>query len=305
MTKTTEECIKTNYNKNLHAAKRVKNDEFYTQINDISRELYNYKEKFKDKIVFCNCDDPIESNFIRYFALNFKYLGLKKLISTHYEIDKPSYKLEITKEISDIEELKQLEKIPLEQNGDFRSPECIDILKEADIVCTNPPFSLFREYVAQLMEYEKDFLIIGSMNAITYKETFALIKDGLLWLGNNNVKEFMQPDGTIKKFGNILWYTNLSHNKRNEKLLLTKHYTNNEDEYPKYDKYDIINVSKVVNIPKDYKNIMGVPITFLCKHNPEQFEILGIANSARWIGYECYTLLNGKKVYNRLLIKAL
>lgn len=237
-------------NKNLHTAKRNKNDEFYTQLADIERELYHYKEHLEDKVIFCNCDDPIESDFIKYFALNFKYLKLKKLISTHYEVNKISYKLEITSGINNIEELNTIDKIPLKQNGDFRSPECIEILKEADVVVTNPPFSLFREYVAQLIEYNKKFLIIGSMNAITYKEMFTLIKNNKLWLGCNSVKEFKLPTGDTQKFGNITWYTNLSHKKRNEKLILYKLY--NPEEYPKYDNYDAIEVSKVKDIPMDY-----------------------------------------------------
>lgn len=280
-------------NKNLHKAKKEKNDEFYTMLTDIEKELKHYKNHFKNKIIFCNCDDPTESNFWKYFSLNFNFLGLKKLISTHYEKEIPSYKLEF--------DGIDLVKTPLKQNGDFRSPECIEILKECDIVVTNPPFSLFREYVAQLIEYKKKFIIIGSLNAITYKETFKLIKDNKIWLGNSSPKEFLQPDGEIKKFGNIYWFTNLEHKKRNEELILYKEY--NSKDYPNYDNYDVINVDKVKYIPKDYFGVMGVPITFLDKYNPKQFEILGISNSARWIFEECFTIIKNKKIYNRILIK--
>ena len=181
-----------NNNKNLHKANKAKNDEFYTQLSDIEKELKHYKEHFKDKIVFCNCDDPQESNFWQYFSLNFEYLGLKKLISTHYETDKPSYKLEIVKDISGDGKVNGLDTVrtPLKQNGDFLSPECVEILKEADIVVTNPPFSLFKEYVAQLVEYDKKFLVIGNKNAITYKEIFKLIRENLIWLGYNSPNRF-------------------------------------------------------------------------------------------------------------------
>jgi hypothetical protein len=290
-------------NSNLHKAKNVKNDEFYTQLPDIENELKHYSHHFKDKVVFLNCDDPEESNFWRFFSLNFEKLGLKKLIATHFETDKPSYKLEIVRDINNDGKINQLDtiKTPLTQNGDFRSPECIEILKEADIVVTNPPFSLFREYVEQLMNYDKKFLIVGPMNAITYKEIFPLLKNNKMWLGYTTVKEFIQPDGTIKNFGNINWYTNLDIKKRHDDLILFKKY--NSKDYPKYDNYDAIEVSKVSEIPEDYYGAMGVPITFLDKYNPEQFEILGISNSARWIGYECLTIVNGKKIYNRILIK--
>jgi hypothetical protein len=207
----------------------------------------------------------------------------------------------------------------LKENGDFRSEECIELLKEADIVVTNPPFSLFREYVSQLMEHGKKFLIIGNQNALTYKETFSLIKDNKIWLGvdNGGTKWFQVPDhydiktetrikideNGIKYFsmGSIMWFTNLDHKKRHENLILYKQY--NQTDYPKYDNYDIINIDKYMDIPLDYNGIMGVPITFADKYNPDQFEIVGIANSARWIGLECFTILHGKKLYNRILIK--
>ncbi len=269
-------------NKNLHAANKAKNDEFYTQLTDIEKELKNYKEHFKDKIVFCNCDDPEYSNFWKYFSLNFDHLQLKKLIATHYETDKASYKLEMYRDEAGVHtEIKTLK-----QNGDFRSPECIELLRGSDIVVTNPPFSLFREYVAQLMEYDKKFLIIGNMNAITYKEIFPLLKDNRIWLGiNNGSHEFEVPDsyakGTIRidadgqkyaKLGNIAWYTNLDNRKRHEDIILYRQY--NEDAYPKYDNYDAINVNKTSDIPRDYDGVMGVPISFLDRYNPEQFEII-------------------------------
>ena len=263
-------------NASLKKAKATKNDEFYTQITDIEKELKHYREHFKDKVVFCNCDDPQSSNFWKFFFKQFEVLGLKKLISTHYVKDntfEKSYVL-IVESVPGVG-VFITENKDFEGNGDFRSEECIEYLKQADIVVTNPPFSLFREYVAQLMEYEKKFLIIGNMNAITYKEFFPLLKDNKVWIGYNAVKEFKQPDGTMKQFGNICWFTNLDIKKRHENLILTEKYT--PENYPKYDNYDAIEVSKVADIPKDYDGVMGVPITFLDKYNPEQFEIIGLA----------------------------
>lgn len=260
-------------NANLHKAKDAKNDEFYTQLTDVAKELMHYKEHFKDKIVLCNCDDPTWSAFWKYFHLNFAELGLKKLISTHYDREETTYKMEYTG--GDDNNIEAGVKTPLEGNGDFRNQECLDLLDECDIVVTNEPFSLFREYVAILMEHKKKFLIIGNKNAITYKEFFPLLKDNEVWLGCTNVKEFLQPDGSIKKFGNIGWFTNLDVAKRHEKLILWKKYT--PEEYPKYDNYDAINVDKVSDIPIDYDGVMGVPITFLDKYNPEQFEIVELS----------------------------
>ena len=337
-------------NKNLHSARAAKTDEFYTQLVDIEKELKHYKDQFHGKVVYCNCDDPFESNFFKYFAANFNALGLKKLIATSYdkspivggqlplfEVEglKPSgkepFKIEI-REVQDsnkdgainLDDVKHLLKhdkniaTPLKGNGDFRSDECIELLKQADIVVTNPPFSLFREYVAQLMEHKKKFLILGDQNAITYKETFGYIKDDKLWLGydNGGTKWFQVPMdydiptesrkkivNGVKYFsmGRILWFTNLETTKRHENLVLYKKYT--PEEFPKYDNYDVINVDKVSDIPMNYKGVMGVPITFVDKYNPKQFEILGVANSARWIGYKCLTLIQGRKIYNRILIK--
>ena len=283
-------------NKNLRKAKKEKNDEFYTQLTDIKKELSNYKEQFKDKVVFCNCDNPEYSNFWKYFKLNFKHLGLKKLISTHYEEEKPSYKLEY--------DGKNIVKTPLSQNGDFRSPEAIEILKKADIVVTNPPFSLFREYMAQLIEYEKKFLIIGNKNAVTYKEVFPLLKDNRIWFGysSRNMK-FLTPENKLKAI-NARWFTNLDVKKRHEKIILYKEY--NSDKYPKYDNYNAINVNKVADIPKDYDGVMGVPITFMDKYNPEQFEIeaLGIVGSCNFTCNKKMEILDkhgrptGKFTYN-------
>jgi len=297
-------------NRNLSEAKKAKNDEFYTQLSDIENELQHYKSHFEGKTVLCNCDDPEWSNFWLYFSLNFDFLGLKKLISIHYEKDVPSYKLEITRGIDLNNDgkynQKDTVKTALIQNGDFRSPESIELLQECDIVCTNPPFSLFREYIDLLMKYEKKFLVIGNMNAITYKGIFKYIKNNALWLGNTSPKEFKQIDNTFKKFGNILWFTNLSHSKRNEKLILYRNY--NENDYPKYDNYEAIEVSKTKDIPIDYKGVMGVPITFLSCFNPEQFEILGNADDKDFYTlvfgkYEGRITLNSKQPFKRILIK--
>lgn len=321
----------------LNNAKKAKNDEFYTQLSDVADELRHYRDHFKGKVIFCNCDDPTWSAFWRYFHLNFEFLGLKKLISTHYDRNVATYKMEY--EGGDDNNIEAGVKTPLEGNGDFRNKECLDLLDECDIVVTNPPFSLARAYVAVLEEHHKKYLMIGDLNWVTYKEIFPLIKDNKLWLGYNHVKEFCQPDGTIKKFGNKLWFTNLDITKRHEELILWKPY--NPEEYPSYDNYDAINVDKVAEIPKDYcesweltldeynrlskdewevvrhgfrekdtvfvipavgtrlrkllhdhsdgykeqiekelgnalydPGVMGVPITFLDKYNPEQFEIV-------------------------------
>lgn len=270
-------------NKNLSKAKTNKNDEFYTVLSDIEMELSNHRKHFEGKHIFMNCDDPEESNFWRYFKLNFDFFGLKKITSTHYHDTKPTYRLDYDGD--------RVIKTPLKENGDFRSPEAIQILKEADIVVTNPPFSLFREYVAQLMEYEKSFIIIGNMNAITYKETFPLLKNGDMWLGQNyGSMEFIIPsDSPMKsgqrvdeegvkyqKFGNIAWYTNLDVPRLHERIILYREY--NKEDYPSYDNYDAIEVGRVSDIPEGYEGVMGVPITFLTKFNPEQFKIVGLTS---------------------------
>lgn len=265
-------------NDNLHKAKDAKNDEFYTRIEDVADELRHYKKHFAGKVVLCNCDDPTWSAFWRYFHLNFAELGLKKLISTHYDHTEPTYKMEY--EGGDDNDVEVGVKTPLEGNGDFRSKECLDLLDECDIVVTNPPFSLARAYAQCLREHGKQFVIIGDLNWITYKEIFPMLKDNEIWLGYSSVKEFIQPDGTIKKFGNKLWYTNLDIQKRHEKLILWKHFT--PEEYPAYLNVDnAINVDSVDNIPFDYYGIIGVPITFLSKYNPDQFEIIGIDKDLR------------------------
>lgn len=312
---------KKSWSKILSKAKTNKSDEFYTQLSDIEKELWHYKEHFRDKVVFCNCDDPEESHFWRYFSEKFEHLGLKKLISTHFEEDKPSYKLEIVRDINGDGKInkKDTEPVDLKQNWDFRSSECIEILKEADIIVTNPPFSLFREYMAQLMEYDKKFVIIGNQNAITYKETFKLIKDNKLWLGqsiHSGDREFRVPDyyplnsagNRIDEDGNkyirvkwVRWFTNMDYNERHQDLILYKTYYGNEGEYPKYDNYDAINVDKTKDIPMDYAGAMGVPITFLDKYNPEQFDILGNEYDLKIDWGRWY--VNGKRMYSRIFIR--
>lgn len=289
-------------NASLRKADKAKNDEFYTRLEDIEKELSHYKAYFKGKTVFCNCDDPYESNFFKYFAMNFNFLGLKKLIATCYDSspvvgeqlslfpDKRPYKIEITEvtdengdgaiDLADVEYLlknKHNTRTKL-KSGDFRSEECIELLKQADIVVTNPPFSLFREYVAQLIEYNKKFLIICNKNALTYKEIFPLIKENKLWIGYESPNEFFDGNGKITKQVNGLcrWLTNLDIAKRHEMLPLYKKYS--PEEYPKYDNYPAINVDKTADIPYDYDGLMGVPITFLDKYNPEQYEIIDAIN---------------------------
>ncbi len=304
--------------RNLDAAKTAKKDEFYTQLTDIERELQHYWSHFRDKVVLCNCDDPYESNFFKYFALRFNQLGLKKLICTCYngspvqgnelllrfepwddeaDVKKKAYKVEITEvkdmngdgavDLSDVRILLQNDKNVLStlQTGDFRDPECIELLKEADIVVTNPPFSLFREYIGQLMEYEKKFIIVGHQNAITYKEVFPLLKENKVWLGygfKGGAAHFFSPYEDIATAGDhkkdmirvsgVNWFTNLEIPKRNEEIDLVCKYS--PENYPTYDNYDAIEVSKTAEIPYDYAGIMGVPITFMDKYNPLQFEIV-------------------------------
>jgi hypothetical protein len=343
-------------NINLRKASKAKKDEFYTQLIDIEKELKHYKEQLRGKIVYCNCDDPFESNFFKYFAANFNALGLKKLITTSYvnspivggqlplfEVEglKPEgnepFRIEIN-EVKDLDangsvNLTDVELLlkrdanvakPLKENGDFRSKECVELLKEADIIVTNPPFSLFREYIAQLVEYDKKFLIIGNLNAITYKEVFKLIKNNKIWLGyNNGAKTYQVPDSyeqnniyvgedgkKYAKMGNTGWYTNLDISKRHETLILYKKY--NSEEYPKYFNYDAIEVSKVSDIPMDYDRAMGVPVSFLSKYNPEQFEIIGssrelgkpmkeIAKKGTYVqGGPRFYLSNNNQTYRRL-----
>lgn len=317
-------------NSKLHKAQKEKNDEFYTQLSDIERELKHYKHHFKDKIVFCNCDDPEWSEFYNYFHLNFEELGLKKLICTHYDREKPTYKLEITQDINGDGKIDGLDvvKTRLLQNGDFRSDECIELLKEADIVVTNPPFSLFREYVEQLIEYNKKFLIIGRSDAINYKNFFIHIKNNKIWngygfeKGNSYFRVPTDTDNghdpntaTIVHFRNVTWWTNLDHNKRHEKVILWQNYYDEngnplpdvEERYPHYDNFDAINIDKTKDIPCDYYGIMGVPTTFISNICPEQFEIIGITNHSEILGIpftnNCFAEVNGKRKYSRILIK--
>lgn len=327
-------------NKNLHKAKTNKKDEFYTQLSDIENELKHYKKHFKGKVVYCNCDDPRISNFFHYFSYNFEKLGLKKLITTCYknqDIDlfsqnnkEEAIYLEYNgdKNGNNIPDLEEIGIHHLKGNGDFRSDESIELLKQADIVVTNPPFSLFRNYVSQLIEYDKKFIIVGSFNAITYKEVFKLIRENKMWLGhgfkggNAYFKTTHSTDDFAKgvydentglvKFRNITWYTNLNIAKRDEDLILYKEYNSNE--YPAYDNYNAINVSKTKEIPKDYDGVMGVPITFLDKYNPNQFNIIGSDTEVKdgllpeiinlnWNGKIDRGYLNNKRMYARLLIK--
>jgi len=336
----------------LDGAKNAKADEFYTQLSDIEKEVKNYKEHFKNKTVFCNCDDPENSNFYYYFVSNFDELGLKKLITTHFELNKPSYMLEyiggatITGSKDDI--LKSANSIArkkkLKQNfqqgsqddlfnlepvrsfsGDFRSPECIELLEESDIVVTNPPFSLFRDYIEQLMSYNKKFLIIGNINAITYKEVFKYIKENKMWTGVSTFNQglfFEVPEHLecqkvengkrLVRVSSVCWFTNLDHRRHHEEVVLWAKY--NPDLYPKFDNYDAIEVSTYKDIPFDYEGIMGVPITFIDKYNPEQFEIvdglnrysiLDVAGTNEWArqNHLHMTEINGISKYFRILIR--
>lgn len=348
-------------NKSLRTAERTKEDEFYTQLTDIEKELRYYKHHFKDKVIMCNCDDPFESNFFKYFVLNFNRLGIKKLIATCYsgspianqqlslfdvigeteENSNKPYKAIVTQvydktgdggvDMLDVAELFKSgvnELIELKGDGDFRSAECLELMDEADIVVTNPPFSLFREYVATLLEHGKHFIIIGSQNAITYKEFFPLLMDNKVWLGYGNgdmsfrVPEYFEPRETRfwideegqkwRSMGNVAWYTNLDIRKRHEEMILVKKY--NTEDYPQYDNFDAIEVSKVADIPLDYDGVMGVPITFMYKYNPEQFEILNALNRYVLFGYEDLNEdirkrhshacnIDGKATYFRVLIR--
>ena len=297
----------------LRKADRIKEDEFYTQLSDIEKELSHYKEYFRGKTILCNCDDPRISNFFRYFALNFNEFGIKKIISTCYknqdvdlftqnDCEKAVY-IEYTGNPDDptSTDFSTIEVKELKGDGDFRSQECIDLLKQADIVVTNPPFSLFREYVTQLIEYSKKFIIIGNQNAISYKEIFKLFKENKIWLGyKSGAMAFRVPDNSEprttrfwidekgnkwRSMGNVCWYTNLDTTKRHEDLILYKTYS--AEEYPKFDNYDAINVNKTSDIPLDYDGLMGVPITFFDKYNPEQFEVID--------GIGRYSILNNEE----------
>jgi len=321
---------KKSLNRTLHAAKATKQDEFYTQLSDIEKELRHYTKHFKNKVVLCNCDDPKVSNFFHFFSHNFEPLELKKLITTCYKNCDADFFSKHTEENGLFLEYngdKSGNRVPdpdeigirtLEGDGDFRSKECIDLLKQADIVVTNPPFSLFREYVEQLMKYRKKFLIIGSLGAITYKEIFKLIRDNQMWLGigfaNGNAyfatpyeRDFASgvynPETGLVKFRNVTWYTNMEHKKRHEELILTSEYS--PDRYPTYDNFDAIEVSKTKEIPKGYDGAMGVPISFLDRYNPDQFSILGIDRVLveEKTGKVSRFRLNGKELFARVVIK--
>lgn len=287
-------------NERFDNAKKNKNDEFYTRLEDVEKELEHYKEFFKGKTIFCNCDDPRVSNFFKYFALNFNNFGIKKIISTCYknqdvdlftqnECEKAVY-IEYTGNPNDptSTDFSTIEVKELKGDGDFRSQECIELLKQSDIVVTNPPFSLFREYVAQLIKYDKKFIIVGHQNAISYKEIFSLIKDNKLWLGygfkggaahfiNTHYEDYASAgnhkEGMIRVSG-VVWFTNLDIKKRHEEIVMYKTYS--PEEFPKYENYDGINVDKSTDIPMDYSGVIGVPITFLDKYSPDQFEIIGL-----------------------------
>ena len=326
----------TKGNKNLNSAKTGKKDEFYTQLSDIEKELKHYKVHFKDKVVFCNCDDPRVSNFFHYFSFNFEKLGLKKLVTTCFKSQSADLFSENNSEQAiyleyngdkngdNVPNPEEIGIVNLKGDGDFRSKECIELLKKSDVVVTNPPFSLFREYVSQLIEHDKKFVIVGHQNAITYKEIFPLIKENKLWLGfgfkggaghfiNKHYEDYAtatdRKEGMIRVSG-VVWYTNLDISKRHEDLILFKKY--NPTDYPKYDNYDAIEVSKSNEVPIDYDGVMGVPITFMNKYNPEQFEIVG-ATESEGKGFSnglwdekskvAQPLINGTKVYKRIFIK--
>ena len=310
-------------NKNLNQAKNAKKDEFYTQLVDIENELRHYKNHFKGKTVLCNCDDPRISNFFHYFSYNFERLGLKKLITTCYKNQERDLFSQNDSERAiwlEYEGDKNGNRVPdpdeiginyFESDGDFRSRECIELLKQADIVVTNPPFSLFREYVAQLFKYDKKFVIVGHQNAIHYKECFQLIKENKMWLGygfKGGAGHFISKYEDVASAGDhkvgmirvsgVNWFTNLEIQKRHEDLVLYKNY--NPEKYPYYDNYDAINVDKTADIPCDYYEVMGVPITFMDKYNPDQFEIIDTSTVAMSKGAP---YINGKRIYERILIR--
>lgn len=319
-------------NQYLHRASHRQNDDFYTQLQDIENELRHYKPHFKNKIVYCNCDDPSISNFFKYFSLKFEELGLKKLITTCYRNQERDLfsthdaekaiclEYDGFKDGNRMPSLDEIGVRQLERDGDFRSAESIELLKMADVVVTNPPFSLFREYVAQLMEYQKKFLILGNQNAISYKEIFPLVKNKRVWLGvdNGGTKWFeVMPHYTIKtksrqkieggkkyfSMGNIAWFTNLDHAKRHEELILYKQYS--PEEYPKYDNYDAIEVNPYTDIPIDYDGVMGVPISFFDKYNPDQFEIIGMDRPimTELTGRQSRFILDGREKFARIAIR--
>ena len=307
-------------NSSLNRALANKDDEFYTQRSYIENELRHYAEHFRNKIVYCNCDDPTISQFFHYFSYNFHHLQLKKLITTcyrnqQYELfsqheQESAVKLEYNGELVNGGNVPNIEQIGvqlLESDGDFRSKECIELLKQTDIVVTNPPFSLFRDYIAQLMEYNKKFLIIGNMNAITYANVFPLIKENRIWLGaSSSGMKFNTPTQGSKHLGTAVWFTNLDHKQRHQDLILYERYTS--EKYPHYDNYDAIEVGKTVEIPMDWNGVMGVPISFMSKYNPEQFEIIGSNRGRDQDPQGVYgrgTFLDGTEVFKRIFIRNL
>ena len=316
-------------NNTLHNAKSAKQDEFYTMLTDIEKEMSHYKDFFKGKVVYCNCDDARESNFFKYFSSRFEELGLKKLITTGYKAEGKGVVLIYEGDKNGNRKVDDAEVVVKELNGsgDFRSEECIEFLKEADVVVTNPPFSLFREYVKQLMDYGKKFIIVGNMNAITYKEIFPYVKEDKLWWGasiTSGDRKFYVPDNypleaagcgidedgrRFIRVKGVRWWTNLTNTKRNTPLDLYKRYSNEYKEYPKYDNYDAININKTSDIPKDYDGVMGVPITFFDKYCPTQFEIVGMMSGVKDKVFvngndgRAKFYVDGKGVYARFLIK--
>lgn len=295
-------------NQNLRAAAKTKNNEFYTRYEDIEAEVMKYRAQFEGKIVYLPCDDPVDkkSQFWDFFVQNFNFFKLKKLIATHYDANGDSYKIWINAKDGEWIDDADAEQESLSQNGDFRTSECIDILKECDIVCTNPPFSLFSELVTLILKYNKDFLLIGSDNKVTDKLIFPLFKEEKIRCGYNAVNKFYLPDGTIEKFGNIHWYTTLSTSKFEERLLLTATYS--PSLYPKYDEVDAIEVGRVTQIPKDYSGWMGVPVSILQNKNfsTTQFEIIGILHSPV-VNLKEYNYgmpeINGTSKYARIIIR--
>lgn len=332
-------------NTNLSAARKNRNDEFFTQLEDIENEMKYYRDHFRDKTIFLNCDDPKKSNFWFFFAQNFNFLGLKRLISTHYtglgsDNPPPSYMLELNRNDDGSEvDVDAPTRTDLEGDGDFRSEESIELLKQSDIVVTNPPFSLFTPYIAQLMEHEKKFLIIGNMNAVTYKEIWPYIQSNEMWLGETRkgsgsmwftvpddfpvktgqrvVDEFQAGDQVTtnvrqQTVGNSAWFTNLDNPRRHEDIIVFRSYEEDPEKYPTYENYDAVEVSKVVDIPKDFGGVMGVPITFLGKHNPAQFEIVGVTESegkgfsqGLWdeSSGTAQAVANGVRKYKRIFIR--
>ena len=286
-------------NINLHNARSKKDDEFYTYLEDIEKELFNYKDYFKGKTILLNCDDPEWSNFFKYFKMYFKFFKIKKVIATHYKggEDDKAYALELT------EYGKKEKRTDLKGDGDFRSTEVINYLKEADIVVTNPPFSLFGEYITQLIDFNKKFIVVGPITKITAKTLWPYIVENKVWLGINKIKQFKRPDGTAKKFGNIGWFTNLENQRRNREIDLYGRRI--KDNMVKYDNYNALNVDEINHIPDNYYKPLGVPITFLDHHNPKQFKIISLFKGGKNIPYNVGVdpLIDGECKFPRIIIQ--